>query len=482
MLLRKIKINSSAFVIYFTLALLFSFNLILKISFLDSEPFWYDEIVSIKSSVIPFGHIKHISEWDNNPPFYYYCLSIWLNIVGVSEFNARLLSVIFSSLSAICLFSFSKNIFNFKTGLCSAIVFSFHDFIYEYSHETRSYSLTVFLTLISSILIFKLLEKPSLKWAILLGLINFLLIYTHYLTGLVLFFQLIFIIFASKKTFRLFSFSLLISLLFVVFRFTKKQYSTIFSFNKTEQSFWLQKSDFSAFHDSILCLFGGKNIYLIFVFVFIISTFLFLFIKRKNELQTKALIYCLLIGSGSIIVLFFIGMLTPVFLARYLIFSVPFLIIIAVLLFTENTKWMIAGLPLVIYAQTTQLNLNPKKSMDFRTAANVTKLLNKNSEKTLILLQTTDISDLFIYYFNKDWFMDYNHMRDHMKKNNIYDLNSVESLKNIDYKDYSRIIFCQSFQDKEKSESIFKEINSNKFKISTIKAIKGVDISLIKKI
>ena len=83
-------------------------NIVLKSIYLDATPFWYDEMISVKDTQLDFGHIKHESEWDNNPPFYYYCLWVWHSIIPVSEFSSRFLSVLFVSFSIGLLYLFAN--------------------------------------------------------------------------------------------------------------------------------------------------------------------------------------------------------------------------------------------------------------------------------------------------------------------------------------------------------------------------------------
>ncbi|MBK7667101.1 MAG: glycosyltransferase family 39 protein [Sphingobacteriaceae bacterium] len=125
---------------------------------------------------------------------YYYCLWVWAKIFGISEFGIRFLSVLFSSISVCLLYSFLKKHFNLVTAISAALLFSFHNFSYEYSHEARCYSLVVLLVLISTICFFNLIEKRTYLSIFYLGLVNFLIVYTHYIAGLVLVFQLIFLI------------------------------------------------------------------------------------------------------------------------------------------------------------------------------------------------------------------------------------------------------------------------------------------------
>ncbi len=254
-MLKSINYNSKYFY-WITIFGITIFNLITKISFLDAEPFWYDEIVSVKATLLDFGHIKHMSDWDNNPPFYYYSLWVWLKLVGISEFKARLLSVIFSTVSACLLFSITKKYFNYKTALGAALIFSFHNFINAYSSEARAYSLVVLLVLISSLVFFKFLQSGKTTTAILLGLVNFLIIYTHYIAGMVILFQVLILVFLKREFFKTYLLSIGIWLIFVFIRFTKKQVMLILFFEKGADSFWLKKTNTYSLHTSIANLFS----------------------------------------------------------------------------------------------------------------------------------------------------------------------------------------------------------------------------------
>ena len=97
---------------HFYIFIIFSFilNFILKLFKIDSMPYSYDEIISVKDTLIDFGHIKHESEWDSNPPFYYYCLWIWEKIFGLSELGIRSFSVTFNSLTIVTLGFYLKKL------------------------------------------------------------------------------------------------------------------------------------------------------------------------------------------------------------------------------------------------------------------------------------------------------------------------------------------------------------------------------------
>ena len=179
--------------------LVFSVNFIFKITDLSFASFNYDEIISVQSASLDFGHIKHVSEWDNNPPFYYYCLKIWVKIFTDTEFMVRLLSVVFSSLAGGVVFLIANVYFNKITAIVTSLLFLSSNLLFYYSHDARAYSLVLLLSLLSTFIYFNLKEKTEIKDILLLGLINFLLIYSHYITGLVIFFQTLLMLFYFNR-------------------------------------------------------------------------------------------------------------------------------------------------------------------------------------------------------------------------------------------------------------------------------------------
>ncbi len=383
------KLNyESKYILFLTSFILFVFTMILHSTNLWIEPFWYDEIVSVKATLLDFGHVKHMAEWDNNPPFYYYCLWIWEKIAGISEYNIRFLNVIIQSFSVGLIFWFVKKYFNYLSGVFASLFYSLHNFSFEYSQEARCYPLVVLLIIISTILFFRLVNKPSLITSLLLGLVNFLILYTHYIAGIFLFFQFIYLFvfhFNSKKGYII---SIIVTILFVALRFTKKQLLLIFSFNSEGKTFWLQKADEGLFFNTIKQLFSGESIW-IFLLIFYFSAIAFVFISKNtfSKQQKQITIYFILISSVSIIFLFLLGKITPIFLGRYLLFVVPF-IGITISMFLLGNKKLITVLSLITLAMMAiNLNVHPTKNMDYRLATLVVKSLN-TTEAASIIIQT----------------------------------------------------------------------------------------------
>lgn len=480
-MLKPVNYNSK-YLYFTTISGIIILNLLLKINFLGAEPFWYDEIISVKASLLDFGHIKHQSEWDNNPPFYYYCLWVWVKLFGVTEFKVRLLSVIFSSASALMLFVLAKRNINYLTAVGASLLFTFHDFSYEFSHETRCYSLVVLLVITSSYFFLSLIQNSSYKTALLLGLFNFLIVYTHYIAGMVLLFQFIFIFFFSKEAKKKFFVSILLTLLLVIIRFTKKQFLVMLSFNKEGKEFWLQNSDTDLLKDTLTHLFSGNKLWIPLLTLFMLAVCFLIFKRRKINPKDKiTLIYSITLSIGAILVTYLLGLYKPIFLGRYLLFSIPFLTLFVSWFLFNSYRFLPFALLIIISLQLLDINLNPSKPMNFRLAVAIATRLQKDT-KGMIIIQTKDVTGLFAYYYNKEFFIDFKKMQANLNANNIYDIENHTDLNNLTYKEEKTIILCQTFEKERDSNQIFDIFKQNNYKFFTSKAVKGVKISLIRKI
>lgn len=454
--------------------LVFLLNFILKLFYLDFSPFWYDEIISVQSASLNFGHIKHVSEWDKNPPFYYYCLSIWIKIFNDSEFYVRLLSVFFSSLAASFLFVFANKYFNKTTAIISSFLFLSSNTIFFYSHEARVYSLVLLLALISSYLFFKIKEKPIPLIIFLLGLTNFLLIYSHYISGLIIFFQSILIFFFFTKREKIYYvYSLLTITLLVLLRFTLKQILLIINFNKSESSFWLKKSSF-AYLEEVFSVFL-LNQKLVIPFIIIIIFGIFIVLKFKKQKDNFVMIYCFLISFGAILTLFFLGKLTPIFLDRYLIFSIPFLFLLVAypLSLFRNQKIILILSLIFCIIFIFRIDFKTEKVMDYKNTVNFIKSIKNKDD--LIIVKTIDVKPIFCYYYDRDFFS--KNKKDLPLNENIVFCTKWNDISN-KIADYKRVIVIDSFEDLNPNELNFiSNISKIRKRFFQTKYYKGVTIT-----
>ena len=126
-----------------------------------------------------------------NSPFYYVLLHSWLKLTGISDFTARLFSVLFSVLTVWLIFIFVSHFFkSSKLALTAAALAAIEPFFVAYSQQARNYSLTFFLTLLATYCFLRALEaedkhKPSLRWFAFYGLVAGLSFLSHFLAATV---------------------------------------------------------------------------------------------------------------------------------------------------------------------------------------------------------------------------------------------------------------------------------------------------------
>lgn len=423
-------------------------HLFFKSLFLDHSGFWYDETFGLFYSQQDWGLIKHTSEWDLNPPMYYYFLHIWQNLFGISEYAIRFSSVLFSSLSAGMLFIFAARHFNQVTAWVALLLFTASHEIFFYAHEARCYSLVLFLALSSSYIFFELMKRKSLALSVLLGVVNFLLIYAHYLTGLLLLTQLAITVFVNKKDFyRRATIAFGTLALLACWRFTKKTLLLIFNH---EKSFWLEAPTFADLKNAFFDFFNGKTIF-IFYLILIAATLIYFAISKKHRsflLNNKfSLAYLFLCGIGSILVCFAVSFGMPVFLKRYLLFATPFIYILI--------AFLVSGLPLLFrnislglvalasFWAFSLIDLRTPKHMDYREAMLFIK--NIKSDDTAVLVETRDMAALFAYYYDRKIFTDHINLHRRLNENTIFPVSTAADLRQVDITKFNRVILTQTF-------------------------------------
>jgi hypothetical protein len=362
-----------------------------------------------------------------------------------------------------------------------AVLYTLNTYLHFYAHEARSYALVVLLSLLSSILFFNFIRNPKGINIFLLGLVDFLLIYTHYVSGLLIFFQFVFVLSFNLSLFRKFVLSLLVLSGLVFLRFTKKQFLTIFSFNQEGKSFWLRKADFAGLVET-LRLFSGSSLLLI-VFLILIVISLVLLVRRKNlsTLQFQVLIYSFLVGPLSVLALFCAGLFKPVFLDRYIIFCVPFFFILISWVIQNSGKLQILLFCCICGLQLYYYEFNPGKPMDYRSAAYIVEKLKSTDKKALVILQTKDIAGLFAYYYNRSYFVNEKNMEENLKRENIFSINTISDLKILNYQNVKTVILCQTYQKEEDGELVIKQLISDNYRHASSTALKGVKISFFHK-
>lgn len=124
-----------------------------------------------------------------NSPFYYLLLHTWIKLFGMSDFSVRFLSVLFSCATIILLFVFIKEHFkSVELAILGSFLMAIEPFFIAMSQQTRNYSMTFFLTLLTTHIFLKIIKdedqdikENKLYWVY--GILSALCLLSHFLTA-----------------------------------------------------------------------------------------------------------------------------------------------------------------------------------------------------------------------------------------------------------------------------------------------------------
>lgn len=297
---------------------------------------------------------------DVHVPLYHVLLHFWRLYLGESVTIARLFSLLFFILSIPAVYFLGKRAYSARAGLLVALLLAISPFMNWYGNEIRMYTLFTFLTIVSQYLFLRILqerESGAGTW-VLYTLVAILGIFTHYFFFLNLFAQALFYLvrrslFPAHTLRRFISAGIIVALAFapwvwyVLFRGVAGfQDPTLIP-----PSFVDLFSAFSQF------LFGfqndGLNTVLLSLWpVAVIFGLVALGRYRRFRPETEYLMITIVLSFG----ITFIGshLFAPIFVSRYLIFTLPSLYLLVISLFATYTprfrpvaQWSLVALMLI---------------------------------------------------------------------------------------------------------------------------------------
>jgi mannosyltransferase len=152
----------------------------LRFHSLAAKSFWFDEGVSVAIARLDWYNFARIL-WrrEANMSLYYLLLHFWLHFGG-SEFFVRSLSVLFAIASVPAIYLLGRRLFDSRVGLIAAALLAVNAYHIQYSQDARSYSLMVFLCLLSSLYFLRRLSEPSCSNRVAYILISALAVYAQF--------------------------------------------------------------------------------------------------------------------------------------------------------------------------------------------------------------------------------------------------------------------------------------------------------------
>lgn len=170
-------------------ALLAAFGL--RLYQLGDQSIWGDEIYSQTYTLMGWLEIIrfNVTMRDPQPPLYYFALKAFVSFAGLSEFSLRYLSVLAGVGAIAAVFTLGRLLAGAAVGALAALILAVNPYHVWYGQETRTYTLTTLLALLSMLLFVRILKRDTVlsTW---LGfvVVSTLLVYSHYFGFLLLLF------------------------------------------------------------------------------------------------------------------------------------------------------------------------------------------------------------------------------------------------------------------------------------------------------
>jgi uncharacterized membrane protein len=113
----------------------------LRLSDLAGQSLWWDEVVSLEQSRLPFGEMLAATAADNYPPLYNIILQLFIRLFGESEIVLRLPSALMGIATVPALYWLVDRMQGNRAALIAAVLLTLSPFHLWYSGEARMYAL-----------------------------------------------------------------------------------------------------------------------------------------------------------------------------------------------------------------------------------------------------------------------------------------------------------------------------------------------------
>jgi mannosyltransferase len=325
--------------VFFMIVGMMFFAVLLSLMAFSHQSLRLDEAQSLwQTSHSPLMILQLVGE-DVHVPFYHFVLHFWQFLFDNSVETARFLSLILFLISIPVLYKLGALAYNQRVGLFATLLFSISPFMNWYGNEIRMYSLFTLLALINQYCFVRIYKKHESTGAWVGFAVTALLgIFTHYFFFLLLLAQACFFLFYRNlfpqhafKKFTLIAIILILSILpWIVYvnNLDKIQNQAPILTAPTSINLF---STFSQF------LFGFQDDHLntILVSLWPLTILLgFLALKKTQRINPTTLYFVFALIIPIITVFVISSTLQPLYVNRYLIFTLPSLLLFLAYIFS----------------------------------------------------------------------------------------------------------------------------------------------------
>jgi hypothetical protein len=176
-------------------------------------------------------------------------------------------------------------------------------------------------------------------------------------------------------------------------------------------------------------------------------------LKKELLFPTKEIkaiaIYSIFISFVTVLLNFMISSTIPIFLDRYLLFTlIGFITIYSIFIsrLPLNNFFYYSLLTIIGMYAFSQMSINgPTTKMDYRNGVNYVKY--EKDSNSIVFIQTIDVGALFSYYYDKEIFKNYSNIESLLKEKMVFMGNDSTRAPAFNDSLFTKIIHVETFSD-----------------------------------
>lgn len=314
---------------FYLLILIGCIGVILRAYHVFYHSLWLDEMMQVMVASAAWKDIFRLVTLHSSPPLDYILMKTVILLFGKSDWIVRMPSLLFGSASIYVFYSFSRAVTDRDNALMAATLIALSPMAIVYSQEARMYSLFLFLSLISFNLTRLLIEKNNARASLFLGIVNGLLMLTHYFGIFVIAEETILLLFVllfdadKRRSTKLIMINLIVSF-FIFLPWLPGLLAHVGRFGgEVRYALWADRFFFISIFSSFTIFAGQQDAWFYsYLFLFMISIIL---AWRKNDTSVLMVALALVGMMGMLLgVTLFRKIVTP----RNVIFLLPLFLLV----------------------------------------------------------------------------------------------------------------------------------------------------------
>lgn len=402
------------------LGLLF-LNILSKSLFLGSPDIGLDEPFTLFRAQKSYAELINDLANNNHPPLFESLVWVWLRIVGFKTAALRILPMLLSSAAALSIFYLGKKHFSLYVGVVAALLFSFSNYHFYLSHELRSYPLFALVTTLNLNYYLGLIQGEKQKkhsW-IIQGMLQALLLYTHYFGAFVILSQLAHSLFVLRN--RAMVVAQLKAGILTAALYVPQVWMVLDRWvDKVEGGHWLQSPSIPELFNVLSKFMNAPVLTVGALILGGVGGYFALQGKFKSKVSAVLFLFPL-----SFVLMWCVAQFLPIFQDRYISFTTIAWFLFTAIALDQLPKWpkLLMAISLVVLMATT-VSYQPNNGQWTKELTQVMK--EHKGEHTDVYVYPHWSIPCFSFHYDIGYFSDYLHTEELLQKDGIHFIHSKD--------------------------------------------------------